>query len=107
MALFWKEIPQLQTIRSPDNGLPTYFWVEYPTCSLAKFSEIILSDSVAEGGFPVAMEVECLQQKYDIRDHLLREHDKNCKGIENFPIKDIIFGLLKGIPTACQCQNIL
>ena len=74
---------------------------------MAKFSEIILSDSVAEGGFPVAIEVECLQEKYDIKDNLLTEHDKNCKDIENVPIKDIIFGPLKGIPTACQCQNIL
>ena len=56
-----------------------------------------MSDSVEDGGFAVALEVGCLQQKYGISDNLLWEHDMNCKDIGNVPVKDIIFGPLEGI----------
>ena len=56
-----------------------------------------MSDSVEEEGFAVALEVDCLQQKYGISDNLLREHDKTHKDIGNVPIKGAIFGPLKGI----------
>ena len=42
-------------------------------------------------------EVDCLQQKYGISDNFLKEHDKTRKDIGNVPVKDIIFGPLRGI----------
>ena len=56
-----------------------------------------MSDSVEEGGFAVALDVGCQQQKYDISDNLSWEHDMNCKDIGNVPIKGIIFGPLEVI----------
>ena len=56
-----------------------------------------MPDSVEEGGFAVAFEVECLQQKYGISDDFLKEHDKTRKDIRNIPVNVIIFGPLRGI----------
>lgn len=55
------------------------------------------SDEISEGGFAVALEVDCLQQKDDIGDNILRELDKGKKDIGNVAVKDVITGPLKTV----------
>ena len=95
---FWKEVnPPNTENQIIGKWVACIFSGRVANLIIDKILWCYLSDSVEEEGFAVALEVDCLQQKYGISDNLLREHNKTHKDIRNVPIKDVIFGPLKGI----------
>lgn len=54
-----------------------------------------LSDDEKSGGYAVALEVDCLQQKFGTTDNVLKEYPKGKKDVGNVPIFDVISGPLK------------
>ena len=98
METFWKEVnPPNTENQITGKWVACIFSGRVANLFIGKILRRYLSDSVEEGGFAVALEVDCLQQKYGISDNFLKEHDKTRKDIGNVPVKDIIFGPLRGI----------
>ena len=54
-----------------------------------------LADSIEEGGYTAAMEVDCLKQKLGTADDILGENTFEKKDIGIVPVTDIIAGSLK------------
>ena len=91
METFWKEVnPPNTENQITGKWVACIFSGRVANLFIDKILLHYLSDSVEEGGFAVALEVDCLQQKYGISDNFLKEHDKTRKDIGNVPVKDII-----------------
>ena len=98
----WKEVnPPNTEDQIAGKYVACLFSCRVANLFIFKILRSYLADSVEEEWFAVAMEVECQQPKYGISVNLVREHDKTHNDIGNIPIKDIIFGPLKGIATVC------
>ena len=98
METFWKEVnPPNTGNQITGKWVACIFSGRVANLFISKILRCYLSDSVEEGRFAVALEVDCLQQKYGISDNFLKKHDKIRKDIGNVPVKDIIFGPLRGI----------
>ena len=57
-----------------------------------------LTDSIEEGGYTAAMEVDCLKQKLGTADGILGENTFEKKDIGIVPVTNIIAGSLKVVP---------
>ena len=56
-----------------------------------------LTDSIEEGGYTAAIEVDCLKQKLGTADDILRENPIEKKDIGIAPVTDVIAGPLKAV----------
>lgn len=64
-----------------------------PNLYVGRLTRRFLSND--EDGYPCALEIDCLQQKYGVTDCIFKEYDIAGADVEVFPIHNIVCGPLK------------